>query len=121
MSTDASGSAEPTAADLRTSVVSTLREEFPQLRGAERAVQGVDPDSGVVTMSFGCGCSGGISDAAKAAIENRLVNEVEGISGMTTESGCGCGHGGGRGHDHGHSHGQGHDHGSDDSGPEAPF
>ncbi len=116
MSTGASDAAE-SASDLRARVVSTLKEQFPQLRNSERAVTGVDSETGVVTLSFGCGCSGGLSEPAKQAIENQLVNDVDGITGMRTESGCGCGSGGG------HGHGHGHDHGAKDSddGPEAPF
>jgi Fe-S cluster biogenesis protein NfuA len=105
MSTDTNGSAEPSAVTLRTDVVDALDSEFPQLRGGRRVVQHVDADSGVVTLSFSCGCSDGVSDATERAIEHTLVTEIDGITGVSTESGCGCG-----------SATRG-----DDTGPEAPF
>jgi|AntRauMinimDraft_4_1070384.scaffolds.fasta_scaffold00015_97 Fe-S cluster biogenesis protein NfuA len=105
MSTDTNGPAESSAATLRTDVVDALDTEFPQLRGGRRVVQHVDADSGVVTLSFSCGCSDGVSDATERAIENTLVTEVDGVTGVSTESGCGCG-----------SATPG-----DDTGPNAPF
>ena len=91
MSTDANGPTEPSAATLRTDVVDVLDSDFPQLRGGRRVVKRVDAASGVVTLSFSCGCSDGVSDATERAIENALVTEVDGVTGVSTESGCGCG------------------------------
>ena len=109
MSTDTNGSEESSAATLRTDVVDALDSEFPQLRGGRRVVQHVDAGSGLVTLSFSCGCSDGVSDATERAIENTLVTEIDGVTGVATESGCGCGSGSGsatRG---------------DDTAPDAPF
>lgn len=137
MSTETGGAGEPepeagpeTASELRTAVVAALDERFPSVRGGGggRTVREVDLETGVVTLSFGCGCSGGVPEQVERAVADHLVDEVPGVGAVRTAGGCGCGggHRGGRGH--GHSHGHGHDHehedgettGSDD-GPKAPF
>jgi Fe-S cluster biogenesis protein NfuA len=107
MSTGASESDEPTAATLRNRVASTLDREFPRLRGGKRVVQRADPDTGIVTLSFSCGCSDGVSKSTERAIENTLVTELDNVTGITTESGCGCGPSDSKE--------------SDDTGPKAPF
>jgi Fe-S cluster biogenesis protein NfuA len=106
MSTDASDSREPTAAALRSRVAATLDSEFPDLGGGKRVVRRVNADTGVVTLSFSCGCSDGVSADTERAIENTLVTELDAVTGITTESGCGCGSRGGS---------------TDDAGPRAPF
>ncbi|SEW12384.1 hypothetical protein [Halobacterium jilantaiense] len=106
MSTDATESRDVTAATLRSRVAATLDSEFPDLRGGKRVVQRVDADTGVVTLSFSCGCSDGVSADTERAIENTLVTELDPVTGITTESGCGCGSAG---------------RSTDDTGPKAPF
>ncbi|MFB6112306.1 MAG: hypothetical protein ABEJ35_07215 [Halobacteriaceae archaeon] len=106
------------AAELRTAVTAAIEEAYPELQtGGGRPVREVDPTTGVVTLSFGCGCSGGVSEATEAAVANHIVDVVDGIDAVRTASGCGCG-GGHRGGSVAEVERPGP---STDEGPDAPF
>ncbi len=85
----------------------------------QATVESVDPQTGNVVLSFGCGCSGGLSPPEQASLRTSLVEDLSEVDAVLFGSGCGCGSGPSRGRG-GHKHGQGADSESLDS-PEAPF
>ncbi|QRY24787.1 hypothetical protein [Halobacterium sp. BOL4-2] len=106
MRTETDESQDPTAATLRRRVAATLDREFPDLSRGTRVVQRVNAETGLVTLSFDCGCSDGVSPDTERAIEATLVADLDAVTGITTDSGCGCGS---------------TDTSTDDAGPTAPF
>jgi|APHM01.1.fsa_nt_gi hypothetical protein len=86
----------------------------------QATVESVDPGNGTVVLSFGCGCSGGLSPPEQASLRTDLVEDLPEVQSVLFGSGCGCG-GGSRGRGGGHSHGHTTRPDDDSDGPRAPF
>jgi len=113
----------PDATALRERLRERLRDDLAPSTYRQATVESVDPETGAVVLSFGCGCSGGLSPPERASLRTGLVEGVPDVRSVSFGSGCGCG-GPGRGRGHGHGHGQGRDTGVDtdtSDSPEAPF
>ncbi|MFB6123253.1 MAG: NifU family protein [Haloferacaceae archaeon] len=119
MSTDAQDSDD----DLRERITNFLRRNFPQIQmhGGSAAIQGLDRESGEVTIQLGGACSGcGISPMTIQAIKSRMVKEIPEITKVHANTGMdGGGHGGG-GMEPSFP-GETSDDGGSDEGPQAPF
>lgn len=99
-----------------------LQNHLPPSTSRQATVESVDPEAGTVVLSFGCGCSGGLSPPERAALRTSLVEDLPAVRSVSFGSGCGCGGGASRGRGHGHGHGHRHaDDGDDADGPQAPF
>ncbi len=109
--------------DLEERITNFLRRNFPQIQmhGGSAAIQGIDRESGEVTIALGGACSGcGISPMTIQAIKSRMVKEIPEINKVNAHTG-----GGGGGGDMGGMSpsfpGETVDDGEEDEGPEAPF
>lgn len=92
-------------------VLGRLQTRLPAGTARRATVADADREAGTVVLSFGCGCSGGLTPQERALVRTTLVEGLEPVERVLFRSGCGCGDG------HGHDHASG----SSDEGPEAPF
>ena len=109
--------------ELRERISNFLRRNFPQIQmhGGSAAIQGIDRETGEVTIQLGGACSGcGISPMTIQAIKSRMVKEIPEIEVVHADTGMSdAGHGGG-----GMSPsfpGDTTDDSDRDEGPQAPF
>ncbi|MFC6989821.1 NifU family protein [Haloplanus sp. GCM10025708] len=119
MSTDAQDSDD----DLRERITNFLRRNFPQIQmhGGSAAIQGLDRESGEVTIQLGGACSGcGISPMTIQAIKSRMVKEIPEITKVHANTGMDGGGSGGGGMEPSFP-GETTDDGGSDEGPQAPF
>jgi Fe-S cluster biogenesis protein NfuA len=78
--------------ELREAISNFLRRNFPQIQmhGGSAAIQGLDRESGEVTVALGGACSGcGISPMTTQAIKSRMVKEIPEINKVHAETGMG--------------------------------
>ncbi len=113
--------------DLEERISNFLRRNFPQIQmhGGSAAIQGLDRESGEVTILLGGACSGcGISPMTIQAIKTRMVKEIPEIETVHADTGGGGGGGGGMsggGSPSFPGETVDDDGGESDEGPQAPF